>query len=287
MELNRAELLAIELMGQHGLLGADFVGYKPSPEVAKLRVMFASRGTLFTFGTRWHFKFDTARRRFGCCQYRHRTITLSKALVSINDEAEVRNTILHEIAHALCPTNAGHGPMWKAMASAVGARPVRCYSLDTVATITAKWVWDCRHCREHNEVIMRNKPGSGWGKTCMNCYNAAKARGAGFNIGTYTFEWRKVCDIVKQPKGVANNPAPEPVVEVASLARPWIPPLNTVPNPAITPAGVRFNPAQCVELYQAGHKVVDIAVGMGYKRGHGQNRVRAALMKAGVYNSNS
>lgn len=52
-------------------------------------------------------------------------------------------------------------------------------------------------------------------------------------------------------------------------------------------AGARktnFNPARAVKLYKANSSVADIAVAMGYPRGHGQNRVRAALMSAGVYN---
>ncbi len=41
--------------------------------------------------------------------------------------------------------------------------------------------------------------------------------------------------------------------------------------------------AKAVQMYQNGRKVVNIAVAMGYERGHGQNRVRAALTKAGIY----
>ena len=48
----------------------------------------------------WHFEFDRAVRRFGFCMHRARTITLSKRFTLLNPEPEVRNTILHEIAHA-------------------------------------------------------------------------------------------------------------------------------------------------------------------------------------------
>ncbi|HEY2587403.1 MAG TPA: SprT-like domain-containing protein [Tepidisphaeraceae bacterium] len=79
----------------------------------------------------WSFRFDHAKRRFGSCQHRERTITLSRPLVLLNDVAEVRDTILHEIAHALTPGD-GHGPKWRAACRRVGARPVRCYSDHTV-----------------------------------------------------------------------------------------------------------------------------------------------------------
>lgn len=40
--------------------------------------------------------------------------------------SKLRDTVLHEIAHAIAGHKAGHGPAWKAIARKVGARPVRC-----------------------------------------------------------------------------------------------------------------------------------------------------------------
>ncbi len=74
----------------------------------------------------WAFGFDRARRRFGCCNLTLRHITISAPLTLLNDVDEVRDTILHEIAHALTE-NAGHGPQWKAMCVKIGAKPERCY----------------------------------------------------------------------------------------------------------------------------------------------------------------
>jgi hypothetical protein len=48
-----------------------------------------------------------------------------------------------------------------------------------------------------------------------------------------------------------------------------------------TPAA--FDAEEAVRLYKGGMRVVDIAVHFGYKRGTGQNRIAAALVKAGVY----
>lgn len=41
--------------------------------------------------------------------------------------------------------------------------------------------------------------------------------------------------------------------------------------------------ARAVKLYEAGKRVSDIAVLLGYERGHGQNRVAKALIAAGIY----
>ncbi len=79
----------------------------------------------------WQFGFDHARRRFGCCNYTHKRITLSRPLTFLNPIDEVRDTLLHEIAHALTP-GAHHGPAWQAMCVRLGCRPARCYTDERV-----------------------------------------------------------------------------------------------------------------------------------------------------------
>ena len=46
---------------------------------------------------------------------------------------------------------------------------------------------------------------------------------------------------------------------------------------------VKFNIPRILKLYKAGKNVSQIAQAIGYPRGHGQNRCRAALEKAGLY----
>jgi predicted SprT family Zn-dependent metalloprotease len=74
----------------------------------------------------WSFRFDNAKRRCGACHHGKHTITLSRHFVTLNDEAEVRDAILHEIAHAYAGAAAGHGVHWQRAAMQLGARPERC-----------------------------------------------------------------------------------------------------------------------------------------------------------------
>jgi hypothetical protein len=46
---------------------------------------------------------------------------------------------------------------------------------------------------------------------------------------------------------------------------------------------VKFDPARIVALHKEGKNVSQIAQAIGYLKGHGNNRVRDALLKAGVY----
>ena len=72
MNLKDAEELALSLMRKHGL-------------------------------SHWEFGFDRAKRRFGACNFSKKRISLSKYLTEVNEIEQVRDTILHEIAHALAP----------------------------------------------------------------------------------------------------------------------------------------------------------------------------------------
>jgi predicted SprT family Zn-dependent metalloprotease len=96
----------------------------------------------------WMFRFDHARRRFGSCRYGRKIITLSKHLTFLNAEEQVRDTILHEIAHALTPGN-GHGRKWKATCIRIGAQPTRCYSdheVQSPSRPAARYQIGCQTC---------------------------------------------------------------------------------------------------------------------------------------------
>ena len=99
----------------------------------------------------WHFRFDRSVRRFGVCNYRKQFIGLSSQLTQMNDEAHVRDTILHEIAHALCPIGTGHGFAWRAMARTIGAKPERCCA--NAEAPKGRWYAFCEHgCGYHGTV---------------------------------------------------------------------------------------------------------------------------------------
>jgi predicted SprT family Zn-dependent metalloprotease len=117
MELEAAHKLAIELMRLHRV------------------------------PTAWTFAFDRSKVRFGRCHYGLKQISLSRYLVELNDEAEVRDTILHEIAHALAPKRAGHGPAWQAVARSIGCNAQRCYG-EEVTRPRPRFQGTCPKCRQ-------------------------------------------------------------------------------------------------------------------------------------------
>ncbi len=94
VDLAEARRLAAELMTEHGLKD-------------------------------WRLAFDNARARFGVCRPARREIGLSRHLTLLSSEDEVRNTLLHEIAHALVGPQHGHDEVWRARALAIGCDGTR------------------------------------------------------------------------------------------------------------------------------------------------------------------
>lgn len=74
----------------------------------------------------WRFGFNDHKRTLGMCYYRKKRIEVSQTLVRSKNMEQIRETILHEIAHALVGPGKGHGPEWKAMVVKVGAQPKAC-----------------------------------------------------------------------------------------------------------------------------------------------------------------
>ena len=104
----------------------------------------------------WTFGFDRARRRFGCCNYSRQRITLSASLTLLNDESQVRDTILHEIAHALAGQTAGHGPAWQALARSLGCNALRCYGGEVVQA-PARFEGTCPGCQQKIRRLRRKR----------------------------------------------------------------------------------------------------------------------------------
>lgn len=90
----------------------------------------------------WRVVITRAKRQAGVCRYSTREIGLSGPLTLLHEPAEVRDTILHEIAHALVGPRHGHDKVWKATALSIGCTGQRCTSPDA-AQVPTPWVGTC------------------------------------------------------------------------------------------------------------------------------------------------
>ncbi|MFH1546117.1 MAG: SprT-like domain-containing protein [Patescibacteria group bacterium] len=127
---------------------------------------------------KWKFKFDRARTRFGCCNFTNQTISISRILTQLNSPEKVKDTILHEIAHALAGKNCAHGKAWRAKAVEIGCVAKRCYSKEEVETPRGKYTAKCGNCEKEFQAMRRRK-----GVACRECCRR-------LNGGKYSAEFR-------------------------------------------------------------------------------------------------
>lgn len=113
----------------------------------------------------------------GSCEYRRKYIRISKYHIKANEWQEIEDTMLHEIAHALTPDDAGHGRAWKQMCVKIGARPNRVVSNETMIKIKEiakpKYMYACPNCN-HKRPAYRKLKREMACSACCNKYNGGK-----------------------------------------------------------------------------------------------------------------
>lgn len=149
--LTWAEHLALDLMSKHGL-----------------------------FDHGWQFQWDRAVRRFGRTRSTiwngkfHGFISLSRPLTPLCTPEEIRNTILHEIAHALTGCGEGHSAEWKRTAVRIGAKPERCMEVAD-KELPARYILRCNNCGHESRRYKKSKHlGKSACRLCCGKYNGGK-----------------------------------------------------------------------------------------------------------------
>ena len=143
------------------------------------RIREEARALLDAHGlSTWEFGFNANVRRAGVCFHPHGgepgRIELSIHFAARNSDDEVRDTLLHELAHALVGPGHGHDAVWKAKCRAIGARPEACYGEET-AMPRGRWRATCPGCATEFDRHRRPKRVEGW--FCRPCGpNAGKLR---------------------------------------------------------------------------------------------------------------
>lgn len=122
------------------------------------------------------FGFDNCRTRMGVAHFLGgvcHLIELSGPLVELNAADLVRNTILHEIAHAKAGVHAGHGYEWKRVAQAIGCTGDRCCPPDVVK-VPGKYIAKCPGCGDvrHAYRLPKRNGRFACAACCKGVYNS-------------------------------------------------------------------------------------------------------------------
>ena len=83
------------------------------------------------------FHFETATSRAGICRHDTRTITLQLIFMLRAPWDDIRDTFLHEVAHAIVGPGHGHDAAWQTVARRIGCTATRC---STVTLSLKRWM---------------------------------------------------------------------------------------------------------------------------------------------------
>ena len=78
----------------------------------------------------WKVAWDNGKRRAGACHHGTCTISLSRHILPLASDEEIRETILHEVAHALTPGHS-HDGIWRAKLIEMGGTGARTHKMET------------------------------------------------------------------------------------------------------------------------------------------------------------
>lgn len=95
--------------------------------------------------TDWRFEISKHKIFLGRCYHWKMLIVFSSYYTHIEPE-EIKDTILHEIAHALVGPNHGHDDVWKAECVKIGARPERLAPPDIQSSAKYNYYMECPTC---------------------------------------------------------------------------------------------------------------------------------------------
>lgn len=127
----------------------------------------------------WKLLFNKRKGSFGVCDYTKKTIFLSSYY--LEDTSKVRDTLKHEIAHALCPSE-GHNQKWKNTFKKLGGTGSRTGAIKEEYKLTPRYVLvntkDGSIVREYH-----NKPSKDFSK----CYLPSDYSTMG-KLKVFTFE---------------------------------------------------------------------------------------------------
>lgn len=88
---------------------------------------------------------------------------MSRHLAGDWDDDEVHQILLHEVAHAIAGSRAGHGPVWRKTADELGYVGKRTHD-GPVAVDRARWLGRCPAGHEHHRFRKPSRPLS-----CAKC----------------------------------------------------------------------------------------------------------------------
>ena len=78
----------------------------------------------------WTIGFNKAKQIAGICNHTKKKICISRGFFEKSTFDELKDTVLHEVAHMLVGSEHGHNKIWKQKAIEIGCSGERCHDVD-------------------------------------------------------------------------------------------------------------------------------------------------------------
>jgi hypothetical protein len=142
-----------------------------------MNAIYTYRGQTFDLkALGWTFEYGTKRNSLGTCKMRSKVIILSKWVIENSDNpmSTWKNTMLHEIAHAIDSQIRGtssHDWKWRSIALAIGCDGKRCSRIEHSDDVKSKYTIKCNNCgserigHKKSSVIAQGR------RSCGKCSN--------------------------------------------------------------------------------------------------------------------
>ena len=141
--------------------------------------------------TGWKFRFSLAKRAVGMCCYREKEIHMSLNHLGYMKIFDVKDTLLHEIAHALAVLKVGwegkgHGPVWRNIAREIGYSGDRLY----YGPYIPKWksLCPCGAAYYRNKLIKQMR----YHSLCSNCHQPLNWKPNSTVVHHGSTSWKKI-----------------------------------------------------------------------------------------------
>ncbi len=179
-------------------MGAD--SYRSTVPEPLDQIRSDARATMDAHGlVDWSLRFDTAVQRAGITRFDRKVISLSGPIMRRYAEEgatdEIRETVLHEIAHALAGHRHGHDATWRAIARRIGSTGLRTVAPDA-PTIEPDWVGTC----PAGHTVTRHRRPAG-ARSCSRCARAFDDR----FLLTWTYRGRKLAVVGSRVRVTATG----------------------------------------------------------------------------------
>lgn len=133
----------------------------------------------------WRFRWNNRHTAVGVCKHDRPGgghIEISRPLTAQISVEQARDTILHEIAHAIAGRQAGHGPLWRKIHRSIGGSAARTVPESELVVPPKPFTGTCPNCG-HTKLAYR--------RTYIACGACCRRHNQGKFIERYVFVWTR------------------------------------------------------------------------------------------------